>query len=675
MSNTFDGILGEFPFIGVDRFNSSASSFLLTHCHADHLTGFENKSFTGLVYCSEETKELLSVIRKDSPSLKLTNALPYNVRTRLELPTTVENVYGEVFVTLIRSYHCVGSCMFLVENSNGAVLVTGDIRAEKWWCNSLHNNALLYPYLNGHKTLDNIYFDSTFGYRGEPYIEMPANNSGIHTAICLLKDYPKNDPEVAYVFQDTVLGFEQAWAFVLSYFGASLKISNERLRSVISIAAKYDETNGPALKRALRKAQSGKHARGGSFHTNPPNLCEFEQDPIIVRIKQCINFNVMDFAGVCCPILLETMARQERLNLQLIQETKMGTKLYRVRDRCWILPRHGSELLPIDVKLVFSRHSSYSETSDFLSMFRPRQVFPCCYSKTNWLNGFSMRRLFGKCCSGDIFHFDSLMLSLHGPPIEDLHERPVATIDRWNAAECKEEEKFVKDIVRKNDKLKAQGVPDKQLALINIRRVVHVPVFWQDRSKADREFMLKRSKDFSLQKIVEGRRDISYRKFIESQQQLYYKKHNLPQSERDFEAKKYQRDFDSTLGGTSDYDTDSCSSSLDLAEMATRTTSPVAIEQKSVISESPNSWNGRVLTPIQISNVAFHSSFVKSSFDSFEESKSRKRPHLLRHHSLQTIYFNPEKRLNTKRIDSWSHKLMETPYLWNRTGLQCTRSR
>ena len=48
--------------------------------------------------------------------------------------------------------------------------ITGDVRAESWWTLSLIKNPHLFPYITGLKTLDQIYLDTTFSYRGEPYI-------------------------------------------------------------------------------------------------------------------------------------------------------------------------------------------------------------------------------------------------------------------------------------------------------------------------------------------------------------------------------------------------------------------------------------------------------------------------------------------------------------------------
>ena len=80
--------------------------------------------------------------------------------------------------------------MFLLESFCKNVLITGDVRAESWWTLSLIKNPHLFPYITGLKTLDQIYLDTTFSYRGEPYIYIMPNSEGIFAAIELLKLYP-----------------------------------------------------------------------------------------------------------------------------------------------------------------------------------------------------------------------------------------------------------------------------------------------------------------------------------------------------------------------------------------------------------------------------------------------------------------------------------------------------
>ncbi len=52
-----------------------------------------------------------------------------------------------VTLTLIESNHMFGGAMFLIQGAHGAVLHTGDMRAEEWWCHALTRNPFLSPYL------------------------------------------------------------------------------------------------------------------------------------------------------------------------------------------------------------------------------------------------------------------------------------------------------------------------------------------------------------------------------------------------------------------------------------------------------------------------------------------------------------------------------------------------
>ncbi|ETS63852.1 hypothetical protein PaG_02174 [Moesziomyces aphidis] len=158
--------------------------YLLTHIHTDHLKGLDRPGITAPIYCSATTKQLLlryerqktriekdrdaqagkslSVVRPyahlrvttdhaaarsklsgyHASSVDLLHPLPYNVPTKVPYTPT-----STVTVTLIESNHMFGGTMFLIQGSNGAVLHTGDMRAEPWWCEALTRNPLLSPYL------------------------------------------------------------------------------------------------------------------------------------------------------------------------------------------------------------------------------------------------------------------------------------------------------------------------------------------------------------------------------------------------------------------------------------------------------------------------------------------------------------------------------------------------
>ncbi|GEQ71967.1 hypothetical protein JCM33374_g5653 [Metschnikowia sp. JCM 33374] len=629
--------------------------------------------------------------------MNLVKEVPYNIRTRLETPYDVKNA---VYITLIEAYHCLGASMFLIEeldasntpkqgsrghDSQGmgkvaseepvtdtpdtdfhvshvsrAVLCTGDLRAEHWWCEGLRASPALFPYIIGDRPLDCIYFDSTFAYRDEPYIEIPPNSQGIHEAVSMLRDYPRADPEIDFEFSDTTLGFEQAWSFALSYFGGSLKISNHHLAKKLILVSEHDRVNGKILRRGIENSSiKGKYP---IFHAGTPE----NTNSIIVKIKQCINFNIRDYTGICCPISLDNIPSMGEL--LLLHTTKLGNKLYKFLGRHWILPVDGKELLPLEIKLLFSRHSSYSEVKAFLSMFKPRQVFPCFYSQKVWSNGFIMARVFGSICVGNVFNYDKMMASDYGRPSRAVLDRPVATINRWSIDECDKEQKFIEELMERKT-LPCEEHQSDGPALIKLRKVVRVPFMKSKRNNEDWDFIKRRRRDFSAQKVSEGRRNVNYENFVKEQQMLYYKKHNLPQYKRDYHSPKYSREFTSALGGTSDYDTDSCNSSFDLLERSRKMASlSQSFQEASFVNESQQGLFWKVHNLSAKGHQRPQRSFLKSSFDSFEENRF---PQTSEARSNSTLY-QSEGRIDPGKIDQLSVSLVKTPHMWRDVQLRCT---
>ncbi|PWN22563.1 hypothetical protein BCV69DRAFT_147418 [Microstroma glucosiphilum] len=156
---------------------------LLTHIHVDHLEGLNSPLYNAApIYCSYQTKEMLLRL-EPGPSrtageagvamgshgrkrpyewLKLTqqeasirrretgsSVAPRDILHPLPLntPTSVQYLPGvKVKLTLLDANHMPGAVMFLVEGHRGAVLHTGDCRAEKWWLEGLVRNPAMQRY-------------------------------------------------------------------------------------------------------------------------------------------------------------------------------------------------------------------------------------------------------------------------------------------------------------------------------------------------------------------------------------------------------------------------------------------------------------------------------------------------------------------------------------------------
>ena len=489
MSYSFDGTIREFCGIRVDKFNKPAKLYLLTHCHSDHCVGLESKSFSTKVYCSHTTKQLLS------SNSKYSHTSPFLIPVDFNSPISLVVNGCYITVTLIPSYHCPGSTMFLIEGSDQSVLVTGDIRAEKWWIQSLRKLPFLFPY-TCFKRLLNIYFDSTFLYRGEPFVEIPPNNDGFESVLELVKLYPDDDSDIQFNFVDDILGFEECWSSIVGACNGRLKV-NETLRDrfrVLEDSKTYlYGISGFTLNKLLSSTS------GHSFNVKAKPDCKFP-----VTIRQCINFNIVDLAGVFFPIDLHTLTEDDKANLVLLDTLANGHKVYQFKDRRWLLPKNCNTLLSNEIKLVYSRHSSYTETRELISLFKPMQVFPCSETKTTWLNGSSMRRLFGDVCTGSDFSYDNMMFSNFGNPNVT---RPPTTINRWNPDVCHQEWDFVNYVIN--------GIT------FPFKGQYHNNGFLNPRPNAE-EFNNTWRNDMRLQNIIAGRGEAKYKKTIEKYQKLYH---------------------------------------------------------------------------------------------------------------------------------------------------------
>ncbi|KAJ5363913.1 uncharacterized protein N7496_009626 [Penicillium cataractarum] len=224
--STFNGVLAEFPDIQIDYFRKSDDrppplACFLTHVHTDHLQGLE--SFRApFIYCSPTTRELLLRLERFPHRInfqqgilearevtykhlnKLLRPIPLNTPTEIEL-TPIKKIR----VTLIDANHCPGSVMFLIEGNGKSILYTGDIRAEKWWVDSLIRNPFLIPYTLAGKQLDNLYLDTTYlRHAGIPPEKFSSKAEGIAELLERVQRFP---PETVFHLGAWTFGYEEVW--------------------------------------------------------------------------------------------------------------------------------------------------------------------------------------------------------------------------------------------------------------------------------------------------------------------------------------------------------------------------------------------------------------------------------------------------------------------------------
>ncbi|POY75983.1 hypothetical protein BMF94_1068 [Rhodotorula taiwanensis] len=187
--STHDGWVKPFSFLRIDNFSMQTNEeshafplyYLLTHAHSDHLNGLNAKGFNGKLYMTAPTKQLVldwmeaqervryaELGNRIKPSYKFANLEMRRRRPRgsgsapsiaqqivtiaYNQPFELEGPDGKpVRVVAIDANHCPGSCMYLIEGKVDGrehnVLVTGDIRIDADYLETLRRNPFLQPYM------------------------------------------------------------------------------------------------------------------------------------------------------------------------------------------------------------------------------------------------------------------------------------------------------------------------------------------------------------------------------------------------------------------------------------------------------------------------------------------------------------------------------------------------
>ncbi|CAN3375252.1 hypothetical protein DIRU0_E02168 [Diutina rugosa] len=425
MSNPWTGAVAEFPGVAVDCFTRPAALYLLSHAHSDHLGGIDARHFNGRVHCHHTTKQLLGALTKYRHLGDRIVGHHYNQ------PFGVSIDGATITVTLIASDHCPGSAMMLIEGAQGAVVVTGDIKAEPWWVESLRRNPLLTPYRLGTRRLLNVYFDSTFMYRGEPYLDLAPNADATDLVVSALKQYPMDDADVAFGLGVSTLGADEVVAAAAASFGGKVYTPHaHHIERTSAIGNDYHSAvaYAPILAQTITPEYTG---RGPWFFLGATPPVKF---PVAIHLP--IHLSADETEGFHRPVpIAELTASELRSELSVVDHTANGHRVCRYKQRLWLWRQGGLELLPQTITACFSRHATYSEIYHLISTLNPIEVFGCAtfspnLLKRSWLAGGSMARLFGPACQGETFHYDTLMFQAFGRPL-DHKLTPPTTVDRW----------------------------------------------------------------------------------------------------------------------------------------------------------------------------------------------------------------------------------------------------
>ncbi|KAI0299686.1 hypothetical protein B0F90DRAFT_1727814 [Multifurca ochricompacta] len=401
----FYGFIPPFP-IRVDEFGTSPgltaipALHLLSHTHSDHVLGLSAKSFASTIICSQDAKEMLlkhevyserslrDVNLRDEARLSRTFAhlqvpplfqdgkLDYSgskdlLRTLpLNTPTKIELYDNQtITLTLFDANHCPGAVMFLVEGSQGAVLHTGDFRAEPWFLDDIRRNPFLQPYLAPpeiqkdaapgernkecqgfalFKTLDTIYLDTACLLSTS---EVPTKSDAVQGLVSLMALFP---PDTTFFINAWTWGYEDILRAVAHSFQSQIHV--DRYKYTV-----YSRLTDPFL-RSLVTPDASKTR----FHA-----CE--------RFNRCPHGRA-DNAVYINPITISSVKWEQ---YRILTESKLRASQ------------------PVSVLLVpLSRHSPLHELRAFVSLFRPARVVPNTLDPSiHGLDALCIPHLFAGCLS------------------------------------------------------------------------------------------------------------------------------------------------------------------------------------------------------------------------------------------------------------------------------------
>ncbi|KNC99949.1 uncharacterized protein SPPG_09270 [Spizellomyces punctatus DAOM BR117] len=217
--STFDGRVREYPTILIDKYRSNQGDIrivLLSHCHTDHLVGFDNLAFNVPLYCSEETAAILGNLGqgKYEHLKRWLRPLPMEETTQIYIGHN-----QTITLTLFPANHCPGSTMFLIEGPNGNVLYTGDLRAETWFLEGIKE----YRQQGKIPRLESVYLDTTFCDTG--YETFPSKQESVEAIADIIRMYPAT---TNFKIGLNILGAENIWAALFQVFQTKVYISPTR---------------------------------------------------------------------------------------------------------------------------------------------------------------------------------------------------------------------------------------------------------------------------------------------------------------------------------------------------------------------------------------------------------------------------------------------------------------
>ncbi|KAI8625945.1 hypothetical protein F5Y19DRAFT_479027 [Xylariaceae sp. FL1651] len=376
-------------------------------------------------------------------------------------------------VTLLDANHCVGAVMFLFEGNGKAVLYTGDIRCEPRFVTATAQNPNMVQYSSGWKALDRIYLDTSIvdnyplqtkaeGLHELSYkLQKYPNDTIFHfqawtygyedvwiTLSKILNSKIHVDKYKMRVFESLVTRPKDSrWA-------VQTHLAKEAPALVGFTCGNNHHEGCLTLDENVRIHSCEKGVGCNAMETKPVVWIR----PIVTHLKdgrdvlevgiggggedlaQATTLTLEDILEI-----LQLMSARETLSADIHQYIEIIKKsldsgrdmsviadagypmdeaahipmlmksLFHKLDAMRNPIRQKEELsssapLPNVIYFPYARHSSLPELRQFVGAFKPKDITPCTFDADSWLrNEWSINDLFGDCCSGDKFAYDTLL--------------------------------------------------------------------------------------------------------------------------------------------------------------------------------------------------------------------------------------------------------------------------
>ncbi|XP_059486533.1 uncharacterized protein LOC132203088 isoform X2 [Neocloeon triangulifer] len=368
----FDGFIEGFDGIAVDRFNDkhvqTCSAFFLSHCHLDHMQNIENLLETpfqnSTLYCTEESFKILnnikenlnlqgryydSFFRKIQPLKWGVNSIQIDVMERCYDPNLPERDASHSYtitVTTIPANHCLGSCMFLFENSinKETVLFTGDFR---FYEVQLPNIKELHSEDGTVKELDLVYLDTTFFNQVNQKKDFPTEDESLQMIESEIKEYFEKD-KFAFIEirQPAYLCTGEIYKRLSRTFGKKIWVHDKHAQYYKG----FKDIESCLVTDSSPRRSSIHICRTGSY-TQKSN-----------------RYPYWNSTRQCKPYYVETCVRIYSTAMYFASQLEMTSRLELERREA----DHNR-----DVRIAISKHSGHKEIVAFLRYFKPKQVVAC----------------------------------------------------------------------------------------------------------------------------------------------------------------------------------------------------------------------------------------------------------------------------------------------------------